>query len=114
MTAAGIGGGSVEAGLVGLAGGDGVLHGVIDVEDGVFGAVVAVGSFIFVFYNGNEVHDFLSFRNRHRDCLCLVFFTDYFFFDFSDILSHRHYCSQGSDWCSKKTDGMRNSNRCQH
>ena len=43
MAAAGIGGGRVEAGLVG--GGDSVLHGVVDIEDGVFCAVVAIGGF---------------------------------------------------------------------
>lgn len=35
--------GRVEAGLVGFARGDDALHGIVDVEDGVFGAVIAAG-----------------------------------------------------------------------
>ena len=42
MTAARVGRGRIEAGLVGLAGLHGLGEGVVDFEDGAFGAVVAV------------------------------------------------------------------------
>ena len=49
--------GRVEAGLVGLAGGDGVLHGVVDFEDGSLGAVFAVFCLVLALYDGEGVHD---------------------------------------------------------
>ncbi len=47
----------VYLGLVGFAGFDGGLHLVVDVEDGEFGAVVAVGFDVFLFDDGEGFHD---------------------------------------------------------
>ena len=41
-------GGWVEAGLVGVAGADGVGHGVVDFEDDALGAVIAVIPFLIL------------------------------------------------------------------
>ncbi|ASC74167.1 hypothetical protein XM38_051420 [Halomicronema hongdechloris C2206] len=54
------GGEWVEEGLVGLAAGDGSGHGVVDLADGVFGAVVAVGFFVFAFDDREGFHDVVN------------------------------------------------------
>ncbi len=60
MRYARVGGGWVEEGLVGLAAGDRSGHGVVDLEDGVFGAVVAVGFFVFAFDERKGIHDVVN------------------------------------------------------
>lgn len=60
MRYARVGGGWVEEGLVGLAAGYGCSHSVVDLEDGVFGAVVAVGFFVFAFDGGESIHDVVN------------------------------------------------------
>ena len=57
MGDAGVGGGWVEAGLVGVAGAGGFGEGVVDFEDGALGAVVAVGGEVFAFDDGEGVED---------------------------------------------------------
>ena len=57
MAAGGIGGWRGEEGLVRGAGGDGLGEGVVDLEDGFFGAVGAVFGFVFAFDDGEGVHD---------------------------------------------------------
>ena len=69
MTAARVGGGRIEAGLVGLAGFHGLGEGVVDFEDGVFGDVAAgfdhlAGGVLFggaglvlALHDGEGVHD---------------------------------------------------------
>ncbi len=58
MATRGIGGWWIEEGLVGAARGDGAGEGVVDLEDGFFGAVVAVVfGFVFAFDDGEGVHD---------------------------------------------------------
>ena len=57
MGDAGVGGGWVEAGLVGVAGAGGFGEGVGDFEDGALGAVVAVGGDVFAFDDGEGVED---------------------------------------------------------
>jgi hypothetical protein len=57
MAAAGVGGGRVEQGAVGGAGGDGVGEGVVDLEDEALGAVVAVTGLVVAANNGESVHD---------------------------------------------------------
>ena len=52
MAAAWIGRGRVEAGLIGLAGADGLGHGVIDLEDDAFGAVVATPPLVLALHCG--------------------------------------------------------------
>ena len=52
--------GRVEAGLVGLAGGDGVLHGVVDFEDGSLGAVFAVFCLFLALHDGEGIHDVVN------------------------------------------------------
>ncbi len=52
-----IGGRRVEEGLVGVAGCDGLGEGVVDLEDGFFGAVVAVFGLVLAFDDGEGVHD---------------------------------------------------------
>lgn len=57
MRYARVGGGWVEEGLVRLAASYGSSHGVVDLEDGVFSAVVTVGFFVFAFDYGEGIHD---------------------------------------------------------
>lgn len=45
----------VEHGLVGLAGLNGLLHGVIALQDDALGAVLAVGSFVLALGDGEGV-----------------------------------------------------------
>lgn len=60
MRYARVGGGWVEEGLVGLAVGCSGGHGVVDLEDGVFGAVMAMGFFVFTFDDGEGFHDVVN------------------------------------------------------
>jgi hypothetical protein len=52
--------GRVEEGLVGFTASYGSDHGIVDLEDGVFGAVVAVGFFVFAFDDGEGIHDVVN------------------------------------------------------
>ena len=47
----------VEQGLVGLTSLDGLLHGVVDLQDDALGAVLAVGSLVLALDDGEGVHD---------------------------------------------------------
>src|SRR5579884_2061016 len=47
----------VEAGLVGVAGAHGLVHGVVELEDDALGAVLAVGRFVFALDDGEGLHD---------------------------------------------------------
>ena len=47
----------VESSLIGSAGGDGRLHGVVDFDDGPHGAVLAVRFFVLAADDGEGVHD---------------------------------------------------------
>ena len=47
----------VEHGLVGLAGLDGLLHGVVDLQNDALGAVLAVGGFVPALDDGKGVQD---------------------------------------------------------
>ena len=49
--------GRFEAGLVGVAGADGLGHGVVDFEDDALGAVVAVLRLVLTLDDGEGVHD---------------------------------------------------------
>lgn len=51
-----IGGGWVHKGLVRQAGLHGLGEGVVDLEDGLFGAVVAVFGLVFALHDGEGVH----------------------------------------------------------
>ncbi len=58
MAAAEIGGGRGEESLVGVAGADGLLEGVVDLKDGFLRAVeAAVLGFVFALHDGEVVHD---------------------------------------------------------
>lgn len=57
MAARRVGGGRVEEGLVSRAARHGLGEGVVDLEDGFFGAVGAVFGFVFAFDDGEGVHD---------------------------------------------------------
>ena len=57
MAAGEVGGGWVQQGLVGHAGLHGLGEGVVDLEDGFFGAVVAVFGLVFALHDGEGVHD---------------------------------------------------------
>ena len=58
VAATGIGGRRVEEGLVGVAGADGFLEGVVDLKDGFLRAVdAAVLGFVFALHDGEGVHD---------------------------------------------------------
>ena len=57
MAAARVGGRWGKSGPVGFAGGDGCLHCVVDVEDGVLGPVVAVSLLVFAVDDGEGVQD---------------------------------------------------------
>ena len=48
-------GGRFEKGLVGLAGADGGLNGIVDGEDRVLGAIGAVGGFVLSFHDKEGV-----------------------------------------------------------
>lgn len=56
VSKAGVGGGWVEAGLVGEAGSDGVGEVVVDLEDEALGAVLAVGLFVVPSDDGEGLH----------------------------------------------------------
>ena len=60
MRYARIGRGWVEEGLVGLTASYGSSYCVVDLEDGVFGAVVAVGFFVFAFDDGKGFYDVVN------------------------------------------------------
>jgi len=47
----------VEQGLVGLASLDGVLHGVVDLQNDALGAVLAVGGFVLALDDGEGAKD---------------------------------------------------------
>lgn len=55
MAAGGIGGWGIQQSLVGAAGLHRLTEGVVDLEDGVFGAVVAVFGFVFALHDGKGV-----------------------------------------------------------
>ena len=69
MRDAGISGGWVEKGLLGLAASNGSSHGVVGLQNGVFGAVVAVGFFVFAFDDGKGIHDVVAIAlSQPREC----------------------------------------------
>jgi len=53
----GVGRRGIEAGAVGLARGDGLSHGVVDLEDDAFGAILAVCGLVMAADDGEGVHD---------------------------------------------------------
>src|SRR5690606_24231562 len=62
---AGVGGGWVEAGLVGEAGLGGVGEVVVDLEDDALGAVLAVGLLVVLSDNGEGVEDVVGVVSRY-------------------------------------------------
>ncbi len=57
MTAATICGRRVKPGLIQLAGSHRLGHGVVDFQNGVLGAIAAVGGFVLALDDGEGVHD---------------------------------------------------------
>jgi len=47
----------VEQGLVGLASLDGLLHGVVDLQDDALGTVLTVGGFVLALDDGEGIHN---------------------------------------------------------